>query len=153
MSYTTWTKTSKAYSDYLVASQRCVAAFSETKAETVETAETIIPEPVLGTWVHPKTGQTRYYVNNVATLIGLSYTRYNTGNISSAALAGKYISNSEANRVLGNVSYCKVWMDEDNQLHMKAPHSFSNCRSIAAADVLTVVRGSLVAHGYMTNTQ
>ena len=42
----------------------------------------------------------RLYIKRLADLIGLSYTKYNTGNISSAELNGETISNSECNRIL-----------------------------------------------------
>lgn len=43
------------------------------------------------------------YIN--ATTLGLSYTTYKTGNISSAVFAGEEISNSLARKLLGSKTY------------------------------------------------
>lgn len=65
-------------------------------------------------WTHPTTGQTRHYINDWAEqAFGLEIARYNTGNISSAALNGERISNTKAARLGG-----KVWADEAGQLHL-----------------------------------
>ena len=57
----------------------------------------------------------RLYIN--AAQLGLEYSRYNTGNISSAAFRGEYISNSQARRMLNAKTYVdvesgRVWSDE-----------------------------------------
>lgn len=65
-------------------------------------------------WTHPTTGQTRHYINDWAEqAFGLEIARYNTGNISSAALNGERISNTKAARLGG-----KVWADESGELHL-----------------------------------
>ena len=51
----------------------------------------------------------RIYIKRLADLIGLSYTKYNTGNISSAELNGEAISNSECNRILAALD--KAYID------------------------------------------
>lgn len=51
----------------------------------------------------------RLYIKRLADLIGLSYTKYNTGNISSAELNGETISNSECNRILAALD--KAYID------------------------------------------
>ena len=51
----------------------------------------------------------RLYIKRLADLIGLSYTKYNTGNISSAELNGEGISNSECNRILAALD--KAYID------------------------------------------
>ena len=51
----------------------------------------------------------RLYIKKLADLIGLSYTKYNTGNISSAELNGETISNSECNRILAALD--KAYID------------------------------------------
>lgn len=51
----------------------------------------------------------RLYIKRLADLIGLSYTKYNTGNISSAELNGETISNSECNRILAALN--KAYID------------------------------------------
>ena len=51
----------------------------------------------------------RLYIKRLADLIGLSYTRYNTGNVSSAELNGETISNSECNRILAALD--KAYID------------------------------------------
>jgi hypothetical protein len=50
-----------------------------------------------------KNGKDRLYIN--ATSLGLTYTTYNTGNVSSASFAGEHISNSAARRMLGSKTY------------------------------------------------
>lgn len=51
----------------------------------------------------------RLYIKRLADLIGLSYTRYNSGNVSSAELNGEAISNSECNRILAALD--KAYID------------------------------------------
>lgn len=51
----------------------------------------------------------RLYIKRLADLIGLTYTKYNTGNISSAELNGETISNSECNRILAALD--KAYID------------------------------------------
>lgn len=51
----------------------------------------------------------RLYIKKLADLIGLSYTRHNTGNVSSAELNGETISNSECNRILAALD--KAYID------------------------------------------
>ncbi|MEQ2400174.1 hypothetical protein [Peptoniphilus hominis (ex Hitch et al. 2025)] len=51
----------------------------------------------------------RLYIKRLADLIGLSYTKYNTGNISSAELNGETISNSECIRILAALD--KAYID------------------------------------------
>lgn len=51
----------------------------------------------------------RLYIKRLVDLIGLSYTKYNTGNISSAELNGETISNSECNRILAALD--KAYID------------------------------------------
>lgn len=50
-----------------------------------------------------KAGKDRLYIN--ATTLGLSYCKYNTGNIRSAAFSGSEISNAEARRMLSSKTY------------------------------------------------
>ena len=50
-----------------------------------------------------KNGKDRLYID--ATTLGLSYTRYSTGNISSAAFHGDSISNAEGRRMLAAKTY------------------------------------------------
>ena len=49
------------------------------------------------------------YIKRLVDLIGLRYTKYNTGNISSAELNGETISNSECNRILAALD--KAYID------------------------------------------
>ncbi|MBV2364244.1 helix-turn-helix domain-containing protein [Streptomonospora nanhaiensis] len=51
----------------------------------------------------------RVYFNNIEELLGLDIDRYNTGNISYAAVDGHPVSNSEARRILAAVD--KVYFD------------------------------------------
>jgi hypothetical protein len=56
-----------------------------------------------------KGGHCRVYFNNAPELIGLTYTKYKTGNISSARLNGEQISNSECSRMLDRIG--RVYYD------------------------------------------
>lgn len=65
------------------------------------------------TWTSSR-GMVRTYVNEWAELIGLDVAFYKSGNVSSAALNGKGISNAEANRI----QCAKVWIDEAGAIHV-----------------------------------
>ena len=52
----------------------------------------------------------RIYFNNIDELAGLSVSKYNTGNVSSASLNGESISNSQARKMMSN-SFTKLWYD------------------------------------------
>lgn len=70
--------------------------------------------PQISAWTHPRTGQTRRYVNNWLELAGWEIDRYKSGNICWASLNGQKISNTKAGRVAGG----KVWIDEAGALHV-----------------------------------
>lgn len=53
----------------------------------------------------------RVYFNNLSEWYGLKTSRYNTGNISSATLDGKGISNGLAREIDITMSTGKVWFD------------------------------------------
>jgi len=66
-----------------------------------------------------KHGKCRVYFEGayIANDYGLEWTRYNTGNISSASLNGERISNSECRRILDFFTG-KFWFDfADNDFH------------------------------------
>jgi len=65
----------------------------------------------LGGNLWEKGSMRRVYFNNVPALIGLSYSTYKTGNISSASLNGVGISNSECARILRSIG--KIYWDLD----------------------------------------
>lgn len=148
--YKTWTQTSPAYRAYLAASRKCAELFASiapaaTASANVETDEkTTIPMPRLGKWTHPGNNEVRYYVNNLTEIVGLEYGRYNTGNISSATLAGDVISNSEAGRILGMLEYGKVWVHSDGTLGYKA---INGTRDLSRQDVFDRVNNALAVHG------
>jgi hypothetical protein len=58
-----------------------------------------------------KKGIRRIYFNGLADRVGLSVTRYGTGNVSSASLNGEGISNSKARAILIALEFGKVWYD------------------------------------------
>lgn len=61
----------------------------------------------------------RVYFNDLEALMGLSISRYKTGNICSASLEGEYISNSAAAKMLSSIS--KLWYDlADNKFYFQA---------------------------------
>ena len=53
----------------------------------------------------------RLYVNDLATVYGLTLTWYRTGNVSSALLDGQSISNTTARDLLDDLGDLKVWYD------------------------------------------
>lgn len=56
-------------------------------------------------WTPRNGGQTRHYLNTWTEMIGLDITRYNTGNIRWASLAGETISNSKAQKIFNGKAY------------------------------------------------
>lgn len=68
----------------------------------------------LNEWVHPRTGETRRYVQNWAEIVGLEVGRYGTGNISGAWINDQKIPNGRAGAILN----AKVWLDESDGVHI-----------------------------------
>ena len=65
-------------------------------------------------------GMRRMYFNSLASRIGLALDHYNTGNISSAKLAGEGISNCAARKIISALQDMKIWYDlTDGQFHYK----------------------------------
>ncbi len=65
-----------------------------------------------------KAGHHRIYFNDLPKLYGLEIEQYKTGNISSAAVDGERVSNSEGQRIIDRLNYSKVWWDyADEQFH------------------------------------
>lgn len=65
-----------------------------------------------------KNGIDRVYLNDWADFAGIEIHRYNTGNVSYAAIGGQAIANSRAGALLGAVD--KVWFDAaDGLLHFR----------------------------------
>ncbi len=62
-------------------------------------------------WSHPRTGETRIYINNLAELYGIEAHYYNTGNVSSATVNGEHISNGRATHILSDLSMAKMWFE------------------------------------------
>ncbi len=58
-----------------------------------------------------KNGMDRIYFNNIAERAGISANRYKSGNISSASLSGKGISNSKAREIISTLESGKVFYD------------------------------------------
>jgi len=71
------------------------------------------PEITLRRWTNPYDDQQRRYLDGWEQAIGLEIHRYHTGNVSSATLDGKHISNTEARFMSG-----KAWLDDAGQLHL-----------------------------------
>lgn len=66
-------------------------------------------------WIHPGTGEVRYYINKAYTYGGLDVEFYKSGNVSDAYLNGESISNRRARSLMASVD--KVWMTEDGKIH------------------------------------
>jgi len=98
-----------------------------------------------------KYGHDRVYLDNWAELIGLEIGRYKSGNIHWACLGGEKISNSEAYRILGQVS--KVYFDAaDRKVHIQwgfgsaggFPRSFHDREELAQA-IFNGIRAAIAA--------
>ena len=88
----------------------------------------------------------RVYINDWAALAGLETSRYNTGNISSAAYRGEQIANGQAHKALGAID--KVWYDTaDGKLHCRFGYSEPRfaTRDEIWHDVITGVRAAIAA--------
>lgn len=77
--------------------------------------ETGNPDPKLdlGTWTHPKTGETRLYINNWLELCGVKTVK-NYGRIEHAEFEGRQIPGSR----LDAFTRGKVWLDEKDNIHV-----------------------------------
>jgi len=91
--------------DYRVTFAAALKSLLSTELTIVEQLE------AMGGKVWEKAGMRRVYFNDAAALIGLSYSTYKTGNISSATLNGVAISNSECGRILAKIG--KIYWDLD----------------------------------------
>ena len=57
----------------------------------------------------------------IASALGYSWSKYKSGQVSSATLSGERISNSEMKRVLDSLVYSKFWYDlTDGRFHWRA---------------------------------
>ena len=67
-------------------------------------------------WFHPTTGEKRRYIpmETWTELAGIEIDYYNSGNISFAAYKGEPFANSRA----AALRAAKVWVDEDDQVHV-----------------------------------
>lgn len=71
------------------------------------------PQLDLGTWTHPKTGETRLYINNWLELCGV-HTVKNHGRIEYAEFEGRQIPASR----LDAFTRGKIWLDQENNTHV-----------------------------------
>ena len=90
----------------------------------------------LNEWTNPSTGEVRYYVNNIADLLGLTYETYKTGSISYAELNGEKLSNSKARQLLAAISDTKVWITEDGEIHSRGSQDIAG----QVAEVIVTAR-------------
>ena len=66
----------------------------------------------------------RVYFNDLGTLYGIKTNRYHSGNIQSATLDGKPVSNSQAKRLLQKFASVKFWLDlVDGKFKFNDPYS------------------------------
>ena len=77
--------------------------------------ETGDPDPKLdlGTWTHPKTGETRLYINNWLELCGVKTVK-NYGRVEYAEFEGRQIPGSR----LDAFTRGKVWLDAQDNIHV-----------------------------------
>jgi hypothetical protein len=70
-----------------------------------------------------KNGMDRVYFNNVAEKAGVSVDRYKSGNIASAAIRGRGVSNAKAGEVLSVIGESKVYYDRGTRRMMTSVRS------------------------------
>lgn len=75
----------------------------------------IILDKVGKLWIHPKTGEKRWYVNKAWELVGLEVSYYKSGNISGSTLKGEAISHGRAGKMITTLD--KFWITEDGECH------------------------------------
>lgn len=71
------------------------------------------PKLNLGTWTHPKTGETRLYINNWLELCGVKTVK-NYGRVEYAEFEGRQIPGSR----LDAFTRGKVWLDAQDNIHV-----------------------------------
>lgn len=104
-----WTKlTIQAGDSYAATFALCLKAlYAENKKPTI----TVEALEAIGGNRWQKGDHDRIYFNDLASLYGLDYTTYKTGNVMSASLNGEKISNSKASKILSSLHFGKFWYD------------------------------------------
>lgn len=78
-------------------------------------------------WVSSDGSKHRIYVNDLVRWTGLQTTGYNSGNIRSATLDGKTISNSQAKKIEADVRWGKLYYDyADDRFHWTDVNGWGN---------------------------
>ncbi|WP_297746321.1 hypothetical protein [uncultured Tessaracoccus sp.] len=72
--------------------------------------------PDIAEWTKPGTGQVRRYVNNWNELAGIWVNYYKSGNVCGVVIDD--FEDSVSNRKGGATAAGKVWLDEDDVLHL-----------------------------------
>ena len=90
-----------------------VADFQETLRSIQNETGNPNPKLNLGTWTHPKTGETRRYINNWLELCGVHVVK-NYGRIEYAEFEGRQIPGSR----LDAFTRGKVWLDAQDNIHV-----------------------------------
>jgi len=89
-----------------------------------------------------KNGNDRYYFNNISVLGGIKTDRYKTGNISSATLRGRHLSNSAAGEMMDYINRSKVYYDaKKKKVELLTPGAFGNKQRDADRLVRSVAAG------------
>ena len=89
-------------------------------------------------------GKHRIYFNDLATFLGLSVNRFNTGNISSAYIDGEKISNTKAREMLSFLSDSKIWFDvDDGEFHHKMGYARRLDREDVVQRVIAAIKAKL----------
>lgn len=70
-------------------------------------------ELVLNHWVHPRTGEHRFYIRNWREVIGLSVDYYRPSYHYTSSFRGLSIRNSRVRRI-----EMRLWFDTNKQLHI-----------------------------------
>ncbi|ELX5323372.1 hypothetical protein SJZ58_004354 [Salmonella enterica] len=109
--------TRAAVGNYMIAfSLALKEVYSKMKEITVEALE------ALGGNRWTKSSMDRVYFNGetLAEIVGFSFSTYKTGNVSSASLGDKHLSNTRAERIRTTLFMCKFWFDvNDKKFHCK----------------------------------
>lgn len=109
------------------------AALKSLLAKPVDMEEALTK---IGGRLWEKGGMRRIYFNDLEQWMGLTISRYNTGNISGARVNGERISNSQARKMLNSID--KLWFDlADGKFHFRATDS------ALANDVVSTIRAQI----------
>ena len=86
-----------------------------TKKTSKKQSDSLMNREKIGNPWQARDGSIRYYVNDWEDMIGLKISYYKTGNVSSVVFQNYPMSNNHYNKY---ISGTKVWIDENNGIHV-----------------------------------